>query len=78
MKDGQMKKRKKRCHRTFKHNKWEEQPNIIANLIVLSVLLRYTDSDYHFGTFKLFLRPFHCHTVNPMDISIPDIDVVTS
>jgi len=23
--------------------------------IVLSVLLRYTDSDYHFGIFKLFL-----------------------
>jgi len=24
--------------------------------IVLSVLLQYTDSDYHFGIFKLFLR----------------------
>jgi len=25
--------------------------------IVLSVLLRYTDSDYLFGIFKLFLQP---------------------
>ena len=26
--------------------------------IVLSVLLRYTDSDYPFGIFKLFLSPY--------------------
>jgi hypothetical protein len=28
---------------------------IFLSAIVLSVLLRFTDSDYHFGIFKLFL-----------------------
>ena len=28
---------------------------VTFSAIVLSVLLRYTDSDYHFGIFKLFL-----------------------
>jgi hypothetical protein len=36
--------------------------------IVLSVLLRYTDSDYPFGIFKLFIRifqnPHPIHTTN--------------
>jgi hypothetical protein len=27
-------------------------------VIVLSVVLRFTDSDYPFGIFKLFLRPY--------------------
>ena len=30
--------------------------------IVLSVLLRYTDSDYPFGIFKLFLYFLHMYT----------------
>ena len=30
--------------------------------IVFSVLLRFTDSDYPFGIFKLFLKTFHYFT----------------
>ena len=38
---------------------WRGNPFVLFLLaIVLSVLLRYTDSDYHFGIFKLFLPIF--------------------
>jgi len=37
--------------------------------IVLSVLLRYTDSDYPFGIFKLFLNYM---ALQSFDISLPD------
>ena len=45
--------------------------------IVLSVLLRYTDSYYHFGIFKLFLV-FLCSSISPVlaiQVSCFDIDI---
>ena len=44
--------------------------------IVLSVRLRYTDSDYPFGVFKLFFWPLCCRFV--FDIKILTIPLVSS
>jgi len=34
----------------------------LLTIVLLSVLLRFTDSDYHFGIFRLFLLIISSHT----------------
>jgi hypothetical protein len=46
--------------------------------IVLSIVFRYTDSDYHFGIFKLFLISYMFYFDNSPLISVYNLKIITS